>query len=80
MLDVSLTCSFFNRELQRHWVLNNFILHFRYKWEHSILREDINSRRVCLAYRELTSPYLPDDSGNCDTESFEILQKAMHFW
>lgn len=31
----------------------------RYKWEHCVLREDINDRRVCLAYREFTPPYLP---------------------
>ncbi|KAJ8966187.1 hypothetical protein NQ314_003691 [Rhamnusium bicolor] len=30
----------------------------RYNWEHQVLREDILSRRVCLAYREFTPPYL----------------------
>lgn len=32
----------------------------RYQWEHCVLREDIAERRVCLAYREFTVPYLPD--------------------
>ena len=30
----------------------------RYEWEHGILREDITERRVVIAYRELTPPYL----------------------
>lgn len=30
----------------------------RYDWEHQVLREDISSRRVCIAYREFTPPYL----------------------
>lgn len=30
----------------------------RYQYEHSVLREDINDRRVCIAYREFTKPYL----------------------
>ncbi|RZF35459.1 hypothetical protein LSTR_LSTR014846 [Laodelphax striatellus] len=30
----------------------------RYWWEHLIPREDIKGRRVCLAYREFTKPYL----------------------
>ncbi|XP_015602024.1 alpha-ketoglutarate-dependent dioxygenase alkB homolog 4 isoform X2 [Cephus cinctus] len=50
----------------------------RYGWEHSVLREDINSRRVCLAYRELTPPYLPN--GKNFSESVEILEKARMFW
>ena len=31
----------------------------RYQWEHAILRRDISSRRIVIAYRELTPPYLP---------------------
>merc|ERR1719400_674951 len=31
----------------------------RYEWEHSVLREDITDRRVVIAYREFTPPYLP---------------------
>lgn len=30
----------------------------RYDWEHQVLREDILTRRVCIAYREFTPPYL----------------------
>jgi DNA N6-methyl adenine demethylase len=30
----------------------------RYQFEHSVLREDIRDRRVCIAYREFTKPYL----------------------
>ena len=30
----------------------------RYEWEHGILREDIRQRRLVIAYRELSPPYL----------------------
>lgn len=30
----------------------------RYQFEHSVLREDISDRRVCIAYREFTPRYL----------------------
>lgn len=30
----------------------------RYQFEHSVLREDISERRVCIAYREFTPNYL----------------------
>ncbi|CAL1676118.1 unnamed protein product [Lasius platythorax] len=43
----------------------------RYQWEHSVLRQDITSRRVCLAYRELTPPYL--ENGGHHEEASEIL-------
>ncbi|XP_019873403.2 alpha-ketoglutarate-dependent dioxygenase alkB homolog 4 [Aethina tumida] len=49
----------------------------RYDWEHQILREDITSRRVCLAYREFTPPYLGENSE--DTAKF-VLLKAKEFW
>ena len=29
----------------------------RYQYEHSVLREDVEGRRVCIAYREFTKPY-----------------------
>lgn len=29
----------------------------RYQYEHSVLREDVNTRRVCIAYREFTKMY-----------------------
>lgn len=50
----------------------------RYKWEHCILRDDIKSRRVCLAYREFTHPYLPD--GEHEKEGESILKIAENFW
>jgi len=50
----------------------------RYEWEHSVLREDITGRRVVIAYRELTPPYLP--GGKEDVVGGEILEKAEIFW
>lgn len=50
----------------------------RYLWEHCILREDILKRRVCIAYREFTPPYLK--GGKHFSESCDILQKAQLFW
>ena len=50
----------------------------RYEMEHAILREDITARRVVLAYRELTPPYLP--SGEHEAVGAEILAKAENFW
>ncbi|KAI4489902.1 hypothetical protein M0804_004084 [Polistes exclamans] len=50
----------------------------RYNWEHSVLREDVTTRRVCLAYRELTPPYLKN--GKHEKEASEILEKATNFW
>lgn len=49
----------------------------RYNWEHSVLRQDVTTRRVCLAYRELTPPYL---DGVHKNEAIEILEKATNFW
>ncbi|CAD1477886.1 unnamed protein product, partial [Heterotrigona itama] len=46
----------------------------RYKWEHCVLREDIISRRICLAYRELTPPYLYSSANNQIIE--ELLKRA----
>ena len=45
----------------------------RYDWEHQVLREDINTRRVCLAYREFTPPYLNNALGK------QILEQADKF-
>ncbi|XP_057332771.1 alpha-ketoglutarate-dependent dioxygenase alkB homolog 4 [Microplitis mediator] len=50
----------------------------RYNWEHAVLREDIQTRRVCIAYREFTPPYLPLGLHSDKTE--EILMKAQNFW
>lgn len=49
----------------------------RYQWEHSVLRQDVTSRRVCLAYRELTPPYL--ETGEHHEEASEILRQALAF-
>ncbi|XP_071445956.1 alpha-ketoglutarate-dependent dioxygenase alkB homolog 4 [Hetaerina americana] len=50
----------------------------RYEWEHSVLREDITGRRVCLAYREFTPPFL--GGGAEEKIGSEVLQKAANFW
>ena len=50
----------------------------RYEMEHSVLREDITDRRLVLAYRELTPPYL--SSGEHEALGAEILARAEHFW
>lgn len=53
------------------------LLFCRYKWEHCVLREDINSRRICLAYRELTPPYLYNSTNNEVVK--ELLKRASVF-
>jgi len=60
--------------------INNYYIHDfdRYKWEHAVLRQDVTSRRVCLAYRELTPPYLKN--GQHQKETSEILRQASFFW
>ncbi|XP_026757736.2 alpha-ketoglutarate-dependent dioxygenase alkB homolog 4 [Galleria mellonella] len=50
----------------------------RYHWEHCVIREDITSRRVCLAYREFTPPYLKH--GQHKDIGDEIREKAKLFW
>ncbi|KPJ07926.1 putative alpha-ketoglutarate-dependent dioxygenase ABH4 [Papilio machaon] len=50
----------------------------RYHWEHCILREDITSRRVCIAYREFTPPYLTN--GAYHEIGNEITTRAKKFW
>nr|XP_053624307.1 alpha-ketoglutarate-dependent dioxygenase alkB homolog 4 isoform X2 [Plodia interpunctella] len=50
----------------------------RYHWEHSVLREDITSRRVCIAYREFTPPYMTN--GEHEEIGKEIRKKAKQFW
>lgn len=50
----------------------------RYQFEHSVLREDINTRRVCIAYREFTPSYL---SGGTEVDKGSaVLQTATKFW
>ncbi|XP_052867048.1 alpha-ketoglutarate-dependent dioxygenase alkB homolog 4 [Anopheles cruzii] len=50
----------------------------RYQWEHSVLREDICDRRVCLAYREFTPTYL--QGGSDFSQSEVIFERAKQFW
>lgn len=50
----------------------------RYQFEHSVLREDVIKRRVCLAYREFTPMYLKD--GESYEKGCEVTQNAAHFW
>ncbi|XP_018326312.1 alpha-ketoglutarate-dependent dioxygenase alkB homolog 4 [Agrilus planipennis] len=50
----------------------------RYDWEHQVLREDITSRRVCLAYREFTPSYLP--GGSHYSEGRKIMEMAKNFF
>lgn len=50
----------------------------RYLWEHSVLREDITKRRVCIAYREFTPPYL---RGGIHEEIGDVIRcKSQIFW
>lgn len=50
----------------------------RYNWEHCILRRDISTRRIVIAYRELTPTYLPNGPEECVGR--EILAKAETFF
>lgn len=59
----------------------------RYQWEHCVLREDIVTRRVCVAYREFTPPYLSrhkDDNGKQSEKTVEagraVLDQSKIFW
>lgn len=50
----------------------------RYDYEHSIMREDIKDRRVCITYREITPTFL-----SCGTNADigkEILKRGKLFW
>lgn len=50
----------------------------RYQFEHCVLREDINERRVCLAYREFSPTYL--EGGDDYDKGLIVTQNAQHFW
>jgi len=50
----------------------------RYEWEHAVLREDIQGRRIVIAYREFTPPYLP--GGEEYEVGRQVLQNAELFW
>lgn len=51
----------------------------RYQFEHSVLREDIFERRVCLAYREFTPLYLPEGE-KYENDGKRVLNQAKLFW
>lgn len=50
----------------------------RYQFEHSVLRSDVKSRRVCIAYREFTPSYL--NGGQYANEGLTVLREAQNFW
>lgn len=50
----------------------------RYQFEHCVLRSDVKSRRVCIAYREFTPPYL--EGGDYAQEGLAVLKVAKNFW
>ncbi|XP_055389442.1 alpha-ketoglutarate-dependent dioxygenase alkB homolog 4 [Condylostylus longicornis] len=50
----------------------------RYQFEHCVLREDINERRVCIAYREFTPMYL--ENGIDSDKGITIINNANEFW
>lgn len=52
----------------------------RYDWEHSVLREDVTERRVCIAYREFTPPYLDEQKEEYQSAGKEILEIGQNFW
>lgn len=50
----------------------------RYNWEHQVLRKDIKDKRICLAYREFTPPYLK--SGEFYRQVEDVFTKATNFF
>lgn len=50
----------------------------RYQFEHSVLRADITTRRVCIAYREFTPMYL--SNGCHEKQGHPILKTSRLFW
>lgn len=59
----------------------------RYQWEHSVLREDIVGRRVCVAYREFTPPYLCESTDGANgirvdelEKGHKVMQQSTQFW
>ncbi|XP_054743793.1 alpha-ketoglutarate-dependent dioxygenase alkB homolog 4 [Anastrepha obliqua] len=49
----------------------------RYQFEHSVLREDIKTRRVCIAYREFTPMYI---DGEDKLKGNEVTLNAQNYW
>lgn len=48
----------------------------RYQFEHSVLREDIVTRRVAIAYREFTKPYQKNNPKHSEAEEIYKLCEA----
>ncbi|EDW28469.1 GL18936 [Drosophila persimilis] len=49
----------------------------RYQFEHSVLREDVVERRVCIAYREFTPMYI---AGADQEKGDPVREKSQIFW
>ncbi|KAH8404878.1 hypothetical protein KR222_008688 [Zaprionus bogoriensis] len=49
----------------------------RYQFEHSVLREDVTERRVCIAYREFTPMYI---DGLARKQGEPVRDKSQIFW
>lgn len=49
----------------------------RYQFEHSVLREDVQERRVCIAYREFTPMYI---TGDDQQKGDPVRDNAQLFW
>ncbi|SPP85657.1 alpha-ketoglutarate-dependent dioxygenase alkB homolog 4 [Drosophila guanche] len=49
----------------------------RYQFEHSVLREDVVERRVCIAYREFTPMYI---AGVDQQKGDPVREKSQIFW
>ncbi|XP_068140552.1 alpha-ketoglutarate-dependent dioxygenase alkB homolog 4 [Drosophila tropicalis] len=49
----------------------------RYQFEHSVLREDVTDRRVCIAYREFTPMYI---DGKDREKGDGVREMAKKFW
>ena len=50
----------------------------RYEWEHFIYREDVTTRRLVIAYREFTPPYL--EGGKYWDQAKCITKASLNFW
>ncbi|XP_061902537.1 alpha-ketoglutarate-dependent dioxygenase alkB homolog 4 [Entelurus aequoreus] len=49
----------------------------RHRWKHGILRKDVNGRRVCSTYRELSAEFLP--GGPQAEQGARLLDVALSF-
>ncbi|ALC39117.1 CG4036 [Drosophila busckii] len=49
----------------------------RYQFEHSVLREDVKERRVCIAYREFTPMYI---NGLEKVKGDPVTEQSQLFW